>query len=111
MTVAVAAVVVVVAMVVVTLAVVVALAVVVVVVVPCRGGCRQQYRQGQGRGEDRKSTRLNSSHQIISYAVFCLKKKNYRNLGNRQVRHTSLRAPISPSETSHSITSIFYSLR
>src|SRR5207244_7601124 len=27
-------------------------------------------------GLDRKSTRLNSSHQIISYAVFCLKKKN-----------------------------------
>src|SRR5258708_12127688 len=26
--------------------------------------------------EDRKSTRLNSSHQIISYALFCLKKKN-----------------------------------
>src|SRR5574344_1750774 len=26
------------------------------------------------RGSDRKSTRLNSSHQIISYAVFCLKK-------------------------------------
>src|SRR5258708_20729468 len=31
---------------------------------------------GRGRGSpDRKSTRLNSSHQIISYAVFCLKKK------------------------------------
>src|SRR5258708_9138270 len=28
-----------------------------------------------GRVVDRKSTRLNSSHQIISYAVFCLKKK------------------------------------
>src|SRR5256886_7571172 len=27
---------------------------------------------------DRKSTRLNSSHSQISYAVFCLKKKNYR---------------------------------
>src|SRR5258708_24343242 len=27
---------------------------------------------------DRKSTRLNSSHQIISYAVFCLKKKIYQ---------------------------------
>src|SRR3712207_8819414 len=27
---------------------------------------------------DRKSTRLNSSHANISYAVFCLKKKNYR---------------------------------
>src|SRR5438552_7642763 len=26
--------------------------------------------------QDRKSTRLNSSHQIISYAVFCLKKKS-----------------------------------
>src|SRR5258708_11755079 len=31
-------------------------------------------------GRDRKSTRLNSSHQIISYAVFCLKKKNNTNL-------------------------------
>src|SRR5207244_2887739 len=29
---------------------------------------------------DRKSTRLNSSHQIISYAVFCLKKKNLYNV-------------------------------
>src|SRR5258708_28758257 len=30
---------------------------------------------------DRKSTRLNSSHQIISYSVFCLKKKNtFRNM-------------------------------
>src|SRR5258708_11702321 len=31
---------------------------------------------------DRKSTRLNSSHQIISYAVFCLKKKK------REISHT-----------------------
>src|SRR5947208_11177945 len=29
--------------------------------------------------KDRKSTRLNSSHQIISYAVFCLKKKKTKN--------------------------------
>src|SRR2546421_10635310 len=29
----------------------------------------------QRRGQDRKSTRLNSSHDQISYAVFCLKKK------------------------------------
>src|SRR3712207_8496498 len=29
----------------------------------------------RGTGEDRKSTRLNSSHANISYAVFCLKKK------------------------------------
>src|SRR5256885_5388673 len=31
--------------------------------------------QGVGKLEDRKSTRLNSSHLVISYAVFCLKKK------------------------------------
>src|SRR2546426_7204235 len=30
------------------------------------------------RGVDRKSTRLNSSHLVISYAVFCLKKKKKR---------------------------------
>src|SRR5258708_29022558 len=34
---------------------------------------------------DRKSTRLNSSHQIISYAVFCLKKKKENNA--KVVRH------------------------
>src|SRR5690554_7193417 len=33
---------------------------------------------GGGRGRDRKSTRLNSSHVRISYAVFCLKKKRKR---------------------------------
>src|SRR5258708_11522396 len=33
------------------------------------------------RVADRKSTRLNSSHQIISYAVFCLKKKKKRLVG------------------------------
>src|SRR5438034_8412214 len=35
------------------------------------------YRNDDG-GPDRKSTRLNSSHTVISYAVFCLKKKNKR---------------------------------
>src|SRR5947208_7312405 len=34
---------------------------------------------GIGANTDRKSTRLNSSHQIISYAVFCLKKKKMNN--------------------------------
>src|SRR5258708_9678817 len=36
---------------------------------------------------DRKSTRLNSSHQIISYAVFCLKKKT-------NTRPTTIQSPI-----------------
>src|SRR5207253_8176289 len=35
------------------------------------------------RSTDRKSTRLNSSHVAISYAVFCLKKKNQKPLNHR----------------------------
>src|SRR5436190_7701746 len=46
----------------------------------------------QRGGEDRKSTRLNSSHTVISYAVFCLKKKKpwlaYGGLHDQQVQRT-----------------------
>src|SRR5438445_1610290 len=35
---------------------------------------------------DRKSTRLNSSHANISYAVFCLKKKNQQSVGHARAR-------------------------
>src|SRR5438552_4945148 len=42
------------------------------------GGGRLASAERRSPGEDRKSTRLNSSHQIISYAVFCLKKKRSR---------------------------------
>src|SRR5215216_2755703 len=38
---------------------------------------RAEVRATDRGGIDRKSTRLNSSHQISSYAVFCLKKKNH----------------------------------
>src|SRR2546427_5575447 len=37
-----------------------------------------QMMENRKRNEDRKSTRLNSSHSQISYAVFCLKKKKYQ---------------------------------
>src|SRR5690349_22128140 len=50
-----------------------------------RGGCGRGGAVHHGR-RDRKSTRLNSSHVEISYAVFCLKKKNKKttfNLYNR----------------------------
>src|SRR5258708_11046503 len=40
-----------------------------------QSGCRHRRGPPTKRRLDRKSTRLNSSHQIISYAVFCLKKK------------------------------------
>src|SRR3712207_7291671 len=44
---------------------------------PARAGGEQGGHQGDvdGAQQDRKSTRLNSSHANISYAVFCLKKK------------------------------------
>src|SRR5437870_12691637 len=40
-----------------------------------RGPGEAQRERGGFAGSDRKSTRLNSSHVAISYAVFCLKKK------------------------------------
>src|SRR3712207_7362649 len=46
-----------------------------------RDGDRPRPRQLRRRREgDRKSTRLNSSHATISYAVFCLKQKNPPNI-------------------------------
>src|SRR2546429_2108821 len=41
----------------------------------CSLACAAIYRNWASRSGDRKSTRLNSSHGYISYAVFCLKKK------------------------------------
>src|SRR5438094_3100707 len=43
-----------------------------------------------GRAPDRKSTRLNSSHRTISYAVFCLKKKKARAIRTWRVFHWQL---------------------
>src|SRR5207245_8312618 len=46
--------------------------------------CSLEQRAGDARAQgDRKSTRLNSSHGSISYAVFCLKKKKQTKLGRR----------------------------
>src|SRR3712207_8619306 len=47
-------------------------------------GVEQKHglRERQDRREDRKSTRLNSSHANISYAVFCLKKKTRHYVGH-----------------------------
>src|SRR5688572_33182840 len=48
---------------------------------------REQLRHlpgGDGLREDRKSTRLNSSHSQISYAVFCLKKKKKKKTINKK---------------------------
>src|SRR3712207_8356348 len=55
---------------------------------PLRGPAAQQAEErlvADGPAQDRKSTRLNSSHANISYAVFCLKKNKNRSteLSNR----------------------------
>src|SRR5438034_1534451 len=51
------------------------------------GGCRPSAHRGRRnlQRQDRKSTRLNSSHTVISYAVFCLKKKKKKENKNKQV--------------------------
>src|SRR2546426_7745785 len=53
---------------------------------PLRTGARQTaVREG-----DRKSTRLNSSHLVISYAVFCLKKKKSRQRSHSRSSHPTV---------------------
>src|SRR2546426_8631192 len=59
---------------------------------------RRRLLQGHAPGPrpaDRKSTRLNSSHLVISYAVFCLKKKNTRSFTRTTILspQTSLASP------------------
>src|SRR5258708_18896742 len=44
-------------------------------------------RPSEAKQVDRKSTRLNSSHQIISYAVFCLKKKKHKRTRPARYHH------------------------
>src|SRR5260221_7544072 len=59
-------------------------------------GHEERFRFMRG---DRKSTRLNSSHTVISYAVFCLKKKKPRASGPDPGRHgtdNDARRPDSP---------------
>src|SRR5207253_3829945 len=71
------------------------------------GGGHRIGHVGTDRHEDRKSTRLNSSHVAISYAVFCLKKKtpfliNYQSLSSineytqftyRTIAHSHIPSP------------------
>src|SRR5688500_14577538 len=54
------------------------------------GRSRFHFAGPAGRYSDRKSTRLNSSHLVISYAVFCLKKKKKDRI-NSEVHSTQIR--------------------
>src|SRR5258708_22690515 len=55
---------------------------------------------------DRKSTRLNSSHQIISYAVFCLKKKKKTTTQPSRSRRTAIRSVTSEQHSPITTTTI-----
>src|SRR5690242_20961856 len=49
----------------------------------CEQRRRQHHQPNECAGQDRKSTRLNSSHMSISYAVFCLKKKKKKSTNKK----------------------------
>src|SRR5438477_5551273 len=60
---------------------------------PARRGVRHRRRRRDRSRPDRKSTRLNSSHMSISYAVFCLKKKNKLNVRVTFHQHSATARP------------------
>src|SRR5256885_12227871 len=65
------------------------------------GACSACRRTARRHGSaDRKSTRLNSSHLVISYAVFCLKKKKYTTHSVTQ-RVYAVHTPYSVPPTTH----------
>src|SRR5256885_8046512 len=65
---------------------------------------RLDRRHAGDPGADRKSTRLNSSHLVISYAVFCLKKKNTANISLFMVNVAyRLRADVHTRDSDYSI--------
>src|SRR5437870_11270967 len=55
---------------------------------------------GNLSGRDRKSTRLNSSHVAISYAVFCLKKKKQNDIQFYKIQEGHLPTPLLPPSRS-----------
>src|SRR2546426_8026332 len=59
--------------------------------VPGHEGAARRAANDAHRG-DRKSTRLNSSHLVISYAVFCLKKKKKTNMSDESDQRDNNRA-------------------
>src|SRR2546430_8642971 len=70
---------------------------------PARGGSApaghdrgDRAHREQGEPRDRKSTRLNSSHSQISYAVFCLKKKKHTPLSPTTIISISANRTVTP---------------
>src|SRR2546430_8327047 len=58
-------------------------------------------RAGGGESRDRKSTRLNSSHSQISYAVFCLKKKKKKKKKQTEAKNKYKQHTREQDDTNH----------
>src|SRR5256885_3055278 len=65
-------------------------------IVPHPQAVQQALGEQHGGDKDRKSTRLNSSHLVISYAVFCLKKKKPEPRRPRPSALSGLNPPLPP---------------
>src|SRR5437773_3884639 len=61
-------------------------------------------RRDWGDGSDRKSTRLNSSHITISYAVFCLKKKKKKKKHDKQYEIKKIRKHKNKTSNDHVVS-------
>src|SRR5215813_14534841 len=62
--------------------------------VPRPDGSACDRRGSETTARDRKSTRLNSSHVRISYAVFCLKKKTHKHTSHRPEKNKDRTRPL-----------------
>src|SRR5437660_6459310 len=66
----------------------------------CSRASLTRYGEGKAERRDRKSTRLNSSHVAISYAVFCLKKKKKKRRKTRLYNQENVRHRIQEDKKS-----------
>src|SRR5438132_5191163 len=71
----------------------------------CSGAGARRQQLAVPRGRDRKSTRLNSSHTVISYAVFCLKKKKMNSLLKDLKEHLNYEQKLTKTQTRPRLTS------
>ena len=75
--------------------------------IPCVGPTPEEHHKESLKTQDRKSTRLNSSHDQISYAVFCLKKKikyHETNLPNDKIRINTNKSERAQATIPHTTT-------
>src|SRR5437660_7639500 len=66
--------------------------------------CTNDLREREGCEQDRKSTRLNSSHVAISYAVFCLKKKKKDEIDKAKIATEKSESVLHSNDKNYDVT-------